>query len=75
MNKKTQIFFEMLDSAIAVSKASKRVMELRFKPKFDINVVINRLPHIEYKESRTFIKQNIITVGVASRLVGLKGIG
>ncbi|HGD3320043.1 TPA: glycosyltransferase [Proteus mirabilis] len=75
MSKKTQIFFEMLDSAIAVSKASKRVMELRFKPKFDINVVINRLPHIAYKESRTFIKQNIITLGVASRLVGLKGIG
>lgn len=74
INQKTQFFFQILDSAIAVSNASKRVMELRFKPQFDINVVINRLPHIAHKITHTF-KQNIITLGVASRLVGLKGIG
>ncbi|WP_337237435.1 glycosyltransferase [Proteus faecis] len=74
INQKTQFFFQILDSGIAVSNASKRVMELRFKPLFDINVVINRLPNIAHETTHTF-KQNVITLGVASRLVGLKGIG
>ncbi|MEQ4924803.1 glycosyltransferase [Proteus hauseri] len=73
-NNKTQYFFSILDSAIAVSNASKRVMELRFNPKFNINVVVNRLPYILNKKIH-YLKDGIITLGVAARLVGLKGIG
>lgn len=73
--KKPYLFFKMLDLAIAVSNASKRVMELRFNPSCSINTVINRLPIEPLPSSKMINHEKPITLGVASRLVGLKGIG
>ncbi|MDX6878052.1 glycosyl transferase, partial [Klebsiella pneumoniae] len=44
LNKKTLSFFSMLNNAIAISTASKRVMELRFNTTYTPKKVINRLP-------------------------------
>lgn len=73
INKKTLHFFNMLDGAISISVASKRIMQLRFNPSFLINIVINRLPITLIKNNNIISKK--ITLGTASRLVGLKGIG
>ncbi|MCU6272557.1 glycosyltransferase [Morganella morganii] len=73
-NKKTLTFLEMLDGAISVSVASKRIMQLRFNPGFKINTVINRLPMKMSSGTHTPPDKKII-LGTASRLVGLKGIG
>ncbi|MBC8954140.1 glycosyltransferase [Xenorhabdus sp. PB62.4] len=74
-NKKTIDFFNMLNSVITVSNASKRVMELRFNPSCQINTVINRLPIEPLISSKIINYDSPITLGIASRLVGLKGIG
>ncbi|NBM85299.1 glycosyltransferase [Proteus sp. G2661] len=74
-NQRTKEFFDMLDYIIAASNASKRVMELRFSPRCEINTVVNRLPMIPSVVSRSIGNVNRVTLGVASRLVGLKGIG
>ncbi|MEM8182324.1 glycosyltransferase [Morganella morganii subsp. sibonii] len=74
-NEKTISFFKKLDCAIAVSDASKRVMELRFNLSCPINTVINRLPIKPSLSSKMINNEKPITLGVASRLVGLKGIG
>ncbi|RUT65600.1 glycosyl transferase [Morganella morganii] len=73
-NKKTLTFLGMLDGAISVSVASKRIMQLRFNPEFKISTVINRLPMKTAFCSHTPPEKKII-LGTASRLVGLKGIG
>ncbi|EPL8092894.1 glycosyltransferase [Morganella morganii] len=73
-NKKTFTFLNMLDGAISVSVASKRIMQLRFNPDFKISTVINRLPMKTAVSSHTPPIKKVI-LGTASRLVGLKGIG
>ncbi|HEI9846766.1 TPA: glycosyltransferase [Morganella morganii] len=75
INEKTISFFKMLSHAIAVSDASKRVMELRFNPSYPINTVINRLSIKPLLSHKVINNEKPITLGVASRLVGLKGIG
>ncbi|CDG20469.1 putative glycosyltransferase [Xenorhabdus poinarii G6] len=75
VNNKTLKFFNMLDSAIAVSHASKRVMELKFNPKIEIQTVINRLPCKSSIRNKSITNKQTIILGTASRLIGLKGIG
>lgn len=74
LNKKTLSFFSMLNNAIAISTASKRVMELRFNTTYTPKKVINRLP-LKSSNMAKKLHNNQITLGTASRLVGLKGIG
>lgn len=73
-NKKTLDFFNMLDSNIAVSNASKRIMELRFNTTH-VSVVLNRLPLDIVTKRKSIQNKDIIVLGTASRLVGLKAIG
>ncbi|WP_290012841.1 glycosyltransferase [Proteus terrae] len=75
LTKKTLDFFGMLNDAIAISTASKRVMELRFNTTYEPKKVINRLPLKPIEIAKTLHDDNQITLGTASRLVGLKGIG
>ncbi|NRN30169.1 glycosyltransferase [Photorhabdus heterorhabditis] len=75
MDSRTLNFFSMIDGCIAASKASDRVMSLRFKLNCPVNIVINRLEkqHI----STTNIIKNLdspVILGTASRLVSSKGI-
>ncbi|WP_025902410.1 glycosyltransferase [Tatumella sp. UCD-D_suzukii] len=76
-NKKTHLFFEKVDGCIAVSYASKRIMELRFNLSCPIKVIKNDLEgKVVYPEKtfRDFSEKKII-LGTASRLVSLKAIG
>lgn len=75
INNKTLNFFQILDSAIAVSHASKRIMELRFNPSIEIKTVINKLSCNTIKNTKTIKNKEKIVLGTASRLVGIKGIG
>ncbi|MFU9077437.1 glycosyltransferase [Proteus sp. LHD240705] len=75
LTNKTLDFFGMLNNAIAISTASKRVMELRFNTTYEPKKVINRLPLKPSEIAKTLHDGNQITLGTASRLVGLKGIG
>ncbi|OTA14118.1 Glycosyltransferase [Xenorhabdus vietnamensis] len=70
---KTLNFLAMVDCGIAASHASSRIMELRFHPVFPIHTINNRLAIKNKENTKKNIKQNI-TLGTASRLVGLKGI-
>lgn len=73
-NKKTHAFFALLGGCISAAHASKRVMELRFQLPCDIKVVINRIappPRINAGEKALTTP---LRLGVAARLVGLKGI-
>lgn len=73
-NKKTLGFFSMLDGVISASRASKRVMELRFNLPLAIEVVPNRIqtpPGIIYGPK---VLPETLRIGTASRLVTLKGI-
>ncbi|CDG21080.1 putative glycosyltransferase [Xenorhabdus poinarii G6] len=74
INGRTLDFFNMIDGAIAVSEASKRIMMLRFHPDFIINKIINRLPKDISISEKSINNKNEIILGTASRLVGLKGI-
>lgn len=75
MNVRTINFFKMIDNTIAVSNASKRVMELRFSLKKNPKNVQNRLPVHMSGSVKTIKDKSVITLGTASRLVGLKAIG
>ncbi|MBW7981071.1 glycosyltransferase [Enterobacillus tribolii] len=73
-NQKTLAFFAMLSGCISAAHASKRVMELRFQLPCPVNVVINRIlppPDINSGEKAP---RTPLRLGVAARLVGLKGI-
>lgn len=74
-NNKTQNFFSMVDRCIAVSHASRRVMELRFNLSCPIEVISNSLifPLLLDRKKNISLKDKI-TLGTASRLVSLKGI-
>lgn len=73
-SKKNLAFFAMLDGCISAAKASKRVMELRFAPRCPMKTVINRI--MPPRGIQTGEKQLTapLRLGVAARLVGLKGI-
>lgn len=74
LSKKNLAFFSLLDGCISAAKASKRIIELRFAPKCPIKTVINRIqppPGIK-KGNKTLTSP--LRLGVAARLVGLKGI-
>ena len=76
LNHKTQSFFEKVDGCIAVSHASKRVMEERFKLTCPIEIVSNCVPPPAINVmKRTQEPGSRIRLGTASRLVSLKGIG
>ena len=73
-NKKTLRFFAMLSGVISAAWASKRVMELRFQLPCPVSVVINRIlppPDIDTGPKKPAAP---LRLGVAARLVGLKGI-
>lgn len=73
-NARTLGFFSLLDGCISAAHASRRVMELRFNLKCPMQTVINRiLPprNIFYGEKSL---SSPLRLGVAARLVGLKGI-
>ncbi|EHM50065.1 glycosyltransferase family 4 protein [Yokenella regensburgei] len=73
-NAKTLGFFAMLDGCISAAKASKRVMELRFNLTCPVQTVINRIlppPNIERGPKPL---TSPLKLGIAARLVGLKGI-
>ncbi|EGT4373546.1 glycosyltransferase [Cronobacter malonaticus] len=73
-NKKNLAFFAMLDGCISASCASKRVMQIRFNPQCPMRTVINRIappPNI-YRGEKALTSP--IRLGIAARLVGLKGI-
>lgn len=73
-NKKTLNFFSMLDGIIAVSHASKRVMELRFNLKCNVDVVLNRIQTPSGIDTSPRLLSQCVKLGTASRLVSLKGI-
>ncbi|MBD2822508.1 glycosyltransferase [Xenorhabdus sp. 42] len=74
INERTLSFFNMIDGAIAVSEASKKVIMSRFSPDFIINKIINRLPKKISTSGKSINNKKEIILGTASRLVGLKGI-
>ncbi|AKG68949.1 lipopolysaccharide biosynthesis protein [Serratia fonticola] len=75
LNRKTLGFFEKVDGCIAVSHASKRVMEERFKLTCPIEIVSNCVPPPATVIAKTAEPTQCIQLGTASRLVSLKGIG
>lgn len=76
-NEKTLHFFNLVDACIAVSYASKRIMEKRFKINAPITVIKNTIPKKmdEITRNRPLPSKDNLTLGTASRLVSLKGIG
>ncbi|VFP86449.1 glycosyltransferase [Candidatus Erwinia haradaeae] len=74
INTKIMRFFGMLDGIISVSKASKRVMELRFNLSCAHLVVLNRLTNPIGINYITKSLSQPVRLGTASRLVSLKGI-
>jgi len=73
-SRKNLAFFALLDGCISAAKASKRVVELRFDPDCPVKTVINRIqppPGINRSEKMLTAP---LRLGVAARLVGLKGI-
>ncbi|MDC9591409.1 glycosyltransferase [Xenorhabdus sp. XENO-10] len=75
LNSRTNNFMNMLDGAISISNASKRVMELRFSPSFEIKKVLNRLPISTVSHTKKIKNDKTIILGTASRLTDIKGIG
>lgn len=75
LNHKTLGFFEKVDGCIAVSYASKRVMEERFKLTCPIEIVSNCVPPPAAVVIKKTEPANVVRLGTASRLVSLKGIG
>lgn len=75
LNQKTLGFFEKVDGCIAVSHASKRVMEERFKLTCPIKIISNCIPPPVAVMAKTNEPGPQISLGTASRLVSLKGIG
>ncbi|MEL5361889.1 glycosyltransferase [Serratia ureilytica] len=75
LTRKTLGFFEKVDGCIAVSHASKRVMEERFKLTCPIEIVSNCVPPPAAVTPKTQPPGPRICLGTASRLVSLKGIG
>lgn len=73
-DKKTLGFFALVDGCISAAKASRRVMELRFDPKFPLQVVINRILAPQHSQRGAKSPLKPLRLGVAARLVGLKGI-
>ncbi|RPH31083.1 glycosyltransferase [Buttiauxella warmboldiae] len=73
-NVKTLDFFSLLNGCISASHASRRVMELRFDLKCPMQTVINRIlpPQNIFYGQKTL--NSPLRLGVAARLVGLKGI-
>ena len=73
-NKKTMNFFAALDGTISASYASKRVIALRFNLSCPSQVLINRI----LPPANIFTGDKPLTaplrLGIAARLVGLKGI-
>ncbi|MBD8454807.1 glycosyltransferase [Serratia rubidaea] len=75
LNAKTLGFFEKVDGCIAVSFASKRVLEERFKLTCPIEIVSNCVPPPTTISPKTVAPTTRVVLGTASRLVSLKGIG
>lgn len=75
LNSKTLGFFEKVDGCIAVSHASKRVMEERFKLTCPIEIVSNCVPPPTSVTPKMREPGTRVCLGTASRLVSLKGIG
>lgn len=75
LNRKTLGFFEKVDGCIAVSHASKRVMGERFKLTCPIEIVSNCVPPPATVTAKTNEPGSRVSLGTASRLVSLKGIG
>ncbi|WP_457913939.1 glycosyltransferase [Candidatus Gillettellia adelgis] len=74
-NNKTLSFFKKIDSCIAISCASKKVMEERFKLTCHIEIIKNCVPPpITFKKKYDEPRSKIY-LGTASRLDSLKGIG
>lgn len=73
-NIKTLNFFSLLDGCISAAHASRRVMELRFALKCPMETVINRIlpPKNVFHGEKPL--SSPLRLGVAARLVGLKGI-
>ena len=76
-NKKTHLFFKKIDGCIAVSHASRRIMELRFNLTCPIKVIKNNLADKTFVSEKTFrdFAEKKVILGTASRLVSLKAIG
>ncbi|BFO12628.1 hypothetical protein GGER_51380 [Serratia rubidaea] len=64
-----------MDGCIAVSFASKRVLEERFKLTCPIEIVSNCVPPPTTISPKTVAPTTRVVLGTASRLVSLKGIG
>ncbi|MFI8417847.1 glycosyltransferase [Serratia sp. NPDC078593] len=76
LNNKTLGFFAKVDGCIAVSYASKRVMEERFNLTCPIEIVSNCVPPpVIPITPKTVEPTTHVVLGTASRLVSLKGIG
>ncbi len=73
-NRKTLGFFAMLDGVISASRASKRVMELRFNLPLPIDVLPNRIQIPSGIIYGPKVLPETLRIGTASRLVTLKGI-
>lgn len=73
-SKKNLAFFALLDGCISAAKASKRVMELRFDPDCPVKTVINRIQPPPGINKGDKMLSAPLRLGVAARLVGLKGI-
>lgn len=73
-NKKTLAFFAALEGTISASFASKRVMALRFNLPCPSRVLINRIMPPKNIFSGEKPLSAPLRLGVAARLVGLKGI-
>ncbi|MGV3346947.1 hypothetical protein ACGVWS_14825, partial [Enterobacteriaceae bacterium LUAb1] len=74
-NLKTRTFFSYIDAAIAASQASKAMMTGRFKLNKAVEIVNNVLPVPVINEKKERPGKEDIKLGVACRLVPLKGIG
>ncbi|PHM58630.1 glycosyltransferase family 4 protein [Xenorhabdus sp. KK7.4] len=74
LNNKTFDFLNMVDAVISNSHASARVMQLRYSFRKKIVTVLNRLDMQPVLIPKQSINEKNITLGTASRLVGLKGI-
>lgn len=76
-NAEVMAFFKQIDGAIAVSQASRHIMQQRFALKAPVEVIPNRLnkPVSTPTRNKELPSRESVTLGTASRLVSLKGIG
>ncbi|NKG32782.1 glycosyltransferase [Erwinia rhapontici] len=76
-NDEIMTFFSSIDGAIAVSQASQRIMQQRFALKAPVEIIPNLLTKAVFTPSpdKKPPSRTGVTLGIASRLVSLKGIG